>query len=89
MVRAHVGVGFGDALGLGRDMAQGSFQPAGFAGFFSCIDSFQGGFQYGMKVVPHDAFPLSAYAPDDIGVALDLRKVANTRQPPTTADSLM
>ena len=68
VVRAHVGVGFGDALGLGRDVAQGPLQPASLARFINRVDGFEGGFQYGPKVVPHNAFPLPAYARNDIGV---------------------
>ena len=89
VVGAHVGVGFGDALGFGGEVMQGALQAGGLARRLNGVDGLQRGFEHRAEVVAHDALPFAGHLPHDIGLVLDQREVADARQPAAVADSLV
>ena len=89
MVGAHIGISFGNALGLGGQMAQGAFQSGQFAGRFNILNDVHGRLHNGAKVVSDDGIPLAPDSGDNISVVFDGVEVVDARQPVSVGDALV
>ena len=89
VIRAHVSVGFGQALGLGCNVAQSAFQSCQFASVLNGFDGFDCWFQDRTEVAAHDLVPFPANPAHHVHVVLDRLEVAYAGEPTAIGNALV